>query len=508
MPPIYLLNPPPNPFWDFVAGLEDHPFFAHQRRPVPPTPPQQPPRPDQQPAQPTAASNDKGKAKQAEATATEDPPEVDPSTVHPQDPRNGPFRGRGRFARAFDNDNNDTNADKTTQGCESSGRHGPRGCHGRGGRHGPPPQGFGPHPFMFGPPWLRTQYPVPGDFPQGPAPGPGPQGPPPQRGGPFGGRGGPCGRGHGGPHRHRHHHPGRDSPSPPRNNGGFDLATFLNNLGERIGIDFSGTIEGLGLEVDRFKAGRTGTDVDFEPRTDIFDTPAAYTIHLSLPGAKKSDVGVDWDGEHSVLRIGGVVHRPGVDEELMRQLTVDGRKRETGVFEKNIRLGTKKDPASIDIAGISAKMTDGVLIVQVPKLEKHFEKKEVRVDGSPDAHADKPEDAYMNEKDLLFDAEDDKDEDMYDSAPEPEHKTSESQATAPASANPTATTKQQETDEGHQRSRSPTVDFESPQDRDQPVAEALPPYQGQASQGHDDDMSDWEKAGSDDEGDYVKINVD
>ncbi|RVX68199.1 hypothetical protein B0A52_08707 [Exophiala mesophila] len=488
MPPIYLLNPPPNPFWDFVAGLEDHPFFAQQRRPVPGTPPQQPPRPNQQPAQPTAGSSDKGKAKQADATATEDPPEVDPSTVCPEGSKNGPFRGRGRFARAFDNDNDDT--------IESSDRHGPRGHHGHGGRHGPPPSAFGPSPFMFGPPWLRTHYPVPGDFPQGP------HGPPPQRGGPFGGRGGHCGRGRGGPQRHHHHRPSRDSPSPPRNTGGFDLATFLNNLGERIGIDFSGTIEGLGLEVDRFKAGRTGTDVDFEPRTDIFESPAAYIIHLSLPGAKKSDVGVDWDGEHSVLRIGGVVHRPGVDEELMRQLTVDGRKRETGVFEKNIRLGTKKDPASIDVASISAKMSDGVLIVRVPKIEKHFEKKEVPVDGSPDAHADKPEDAYMNEKDLLFDADDDKDEDMYDSAPEPEHKS------APEVQTPAPTTKQQEAEENRQQSRSPTVDFESPQDRQQPVAETLPAYQAEANQVHDDEMSDWEKSGTDDEGDYVKINVD
>jgi HSP20 family molecular chaperone IbpA len=97
------------------------------------------------------------------------------------------------------------------------------------------------------------------------------------------------------------------------------LSTFLNNLGERLGVDLSAAVEGLGLEVDRFKSGRTGTDVDFEPRTDIFEGPNKYTIHLSLPGAKKSDVGVDWDGEQSVLRIAGVVHRLSTVQALMKK---------------------------------------------------------------------------------------------------------------------------------------------------------------------------------------------
>jgi HSP20 family protein len=134
-------------------------------------------------------------------------------------------------------------------------------------------------------------------------------------------------------------------------------------------------------------------------------------VHLSLPGAKKEDVGVDWDGENSVLHIAGVVHRPGVDEALLSKLVVDGRKRETGVFERAVRLGTRRDPASIDVAGITAKMTDGVLVVTVPKVEVRHEKREVPISSASEANSSPARNA---EKDLLFDG----DEEMQD-APVP-----------------------------------------------------------------------------------------
>jgi len=181
----------------------------------------------------------------------------------------------------------------------------------------------------------------------------------------------------------------------------------------------------------------------------------------------------------------------------MSHLVVDGRKRETGVFEKAIRLGTSKDPANVNVEGITAKMVDGVLVVRVPKVEKVFEKKEVRVDGSPSpaVSTERPEDTYMNEKDLLFDAEEDKE--MYEAEP----------------PNQAAKGKQREAEQEATRDdRSETVGFEHPN----ATAETLPRYEVEEPEeskvakehSHDDNMSDWEKDGSDDEGEYVKINVD
>lgn len=108
---------------------------------------------------------------------------------------------------------------------------------------------------------------------------------------------------------------------------------------------------------------------DFAPEADIFDTPNAFVIHVSLPGAKKEDVGVNWDAEKSELSIAGVVYRPG-DEEFLKTLAMDERK--VGPFERKVRLGTRATPAQIDAEGISAKLEDGVLRIEVPKMETDF----------------------------------------------------------------------------------------------------------------------------------------
>jgi HSP20 family protein len=441
MPSIHYLNPPPHPFFDFVANLEDHPFFAAYG-------PQNLPfrrngNPNQQ--APPQQEQEHGPAEQSEKTTekqptveddTEDPPEVDPDTLNAEqareESRGMPFRRGGHCGRGRGRDH--------------------AGPYGFGPHHGP--AGFGPHhgPHAHGPPrgpwWARGP----------PSPGHGlHHGPPHRRHGP-----GSCSPGRRGM---------RDGPS------GFNLAEFLNNLGNRLGIDLSGAAEGLGLE--RFNVPRSNPDADFEPRVDVFDTPANYTVHLSLPGAKKEDVGVDWDGENSVLRIAGVVHRPGADEELLKHLTVDGRKREVGVFEKSVRLGTKRDPAAIDVTGISAKMTDGVLVIKVPKVEVEHQKREVPITSSSSPSPPQaPERDVDMEKEALLDADNADD-------------------TIPAFRATPLSAGAKEKDAEHQRevemrdTRSETMDF----DHD----EKLPEYQ----------VEEPEYVASDEEeGEYVKINVD
>ena len=375
MPSIHYLNPPPHPFWDFVAGIEDHPFFGAYARQQPQGAREGAENNTQQgtSAQPNQQAREKAKDKQPSA---EDPPEVDPSTVKPgnsEESRQFPIRGRGRFGAAF--------AD-----TEGEGRQRGPGCRDRGGHRGGPPS-FGPLGPHVMPAWARGR----------PGPGPGPWGTPRRHG-------------HQGP-------PGaeerrRCSPGKHERRGlggpGFNLGQFLNNLGERLGIDLNGAAEDLGL--DKYTAPRNNSDADFEPRADLFDVSESYLIHLSLPGAKKEDAGVDWDGENSILRVAGVVHRPGADEKLLSQLVVDGRKRETGVFEKAIRLGTKNEPASIDVAGITAKMTDGVLVIMVPKIEVEHKKREVPISGSASLSP------RRDEKDLLFEV--DADEEMYEAPAE------------------------------------------------------------------------------------------
>lgn len=108
---------------------------------------------------------------------------------------------------------------------------------------------------------------------------------------------------------------------------------------------------------------------DFKPEADIFDTPESFVVHVSLPGAKKEDVGVNWDAEKSELSIAGVIYRPG-DEDFLKTLALDERK--VGAFERKVRLGSRANPAQVDVDGISARMEDGVLRVDVPKLDSGY----------------------------------------------------------------------------------------------------------------------------------------
>jgi len=192
---------------------------------------------------------------------------------------------------------------------------------------------------------------------------------------------------------------------------------------------------------------------------------------------------------------------------MLKELVVDGRKRETGVFEKAIRLGTKRDPASIDVAGISAKMSDGVLVVKIPKVEKVHHKREVPITTDPVTEGQADYEDEYSEKPVLFDAEEQasvagtepadagkREEisliDMKDNEPHSEPKVQD--------ATPHETLKQQ--------TKHQEAEQEKEEEKAQTSAEEqLPAYSHEAD--HEED--DWEKfSDASGEGEYIKINVD
>ena len=148
-------------------------------------------------------------------------------------------------------------------------------------------------------------------------------------------------------------------------NGPFDMSKLGEFISQFVPEDvLSGATRDTNTK-DPNNSNNTSSK-DFTPPADIFDTEDAYIIHISLSGAKKEDVGVNWDADKSELNIAGVIYRPG-DEEFLKTLALDERK--VGVFERKIRLGSKLSPAQVDAEGISAKMEEGVLMVTIPKLD-------------------------------------------------------------------------------------------------------------------------------------------
>lgn len=123
-----------------------------------------------------------------------------------------------------------------------------------------------------------------------------------------------------------------------------------------------------GNKNDSSTTTNTNHPKDFSP-ADVFDTEDAYIVHVSLPGAKKEDVGVNWDADKSELSLAGVIYRPG-DEDFLKTLALD--ERHVGVFERKIRLGSRANPAQVDADAISARMEDGVLVVSLPKVDREY----------------------------------------------------------------------------------------------------------------------------------------
>jgi HSP20 family protein len=108
----------------------------------------------------------------------------------------------------------------------------------------------------------------------------------------------------------------------------------------------------------------------FVPPVDVFSTETAYFVHIALPGAKKEDVGVNYDSDKGVLNIAGIVYRQG-DEEFLKSLTQSERK--VGVFDRNVKLPPASDEKEeVDGDAITAKLEDGILVVTVPKVEKEW----------------------------------------------------------------------------------------------------------------------------------------
>ncbi|KAI9726337.1 MAG: hypothetical protein M1828_001611 [Chrysothrix sp. TS-e1954] len=180
------------------------------------------------------------------------------------------------------------------------------------------------------------------------------------RGGPRSGRGRHGGPGAGYPGFGWGHH-GWAGPPPPMGEGWNmnNFASFFPDA-QRFMANF------LNRDDPTTSSKKQG---DFVPSVDVFDTEASYVVHVSLAGAKKEDIAVNWEAESSLLNITGIIHRPG-DEDLLKTLALDERK--IGPFERKVRLGSRSNPAQIDIDRISAKLEDGVLKIDVPKEDKDF----------------------------------------------------------------------------------------------------------------------------------------
>lgn len=96
----------------------------------------------------------------------------------------------------------------------------------------------------------------------------------------------------------------------------------------------------------------------YSPAVDIFEHDSAITVLADMPGVKAQDLEIDL--RENVLTLTGRVSQPGIEGRTHVQ-----REYEPGTFFRQFTLGSTIEQAKID-----AKITDGVLRLELPKAEK------------------------------------------------------------------------------------------------------------------------------------------
>lgn len=94
------------------------------------------------------------------------------------------------------------------------------------------------------------------------------------------------------------------------------------------------------------------------PAVDIFEHESAITVLADLPGVKAQDLDIDL--RENVLTLTGRVSRPegAAQSHVLREY-------EPGTFFRQFTLGSTIEQSKID-----ARLTDGVLRLELPKAEK------------------------------------------------------------------------------------------------------------------------------------------
>ncbi|ODV62444.1 Hsp20/alpha crystallin family protein [Ascoidea rubescens DSM 1968] len=112
------------------------------------------------------------------------------------------------------------------------------------------------------------------------------------------------------------------------------------------------------------------TQIELGPPIDLLDRPEVYELHVSLAGAEKDQIHIDFDSDDNEIKIYGEIetHKEVEKENYKFQ------ERRTGSFTRTVSLPIDE---KLDEDKITSSYKNGVLTVFLPKLGKK-EKKSVR----------------------------------------------------------------------------------------------------------------------------------
>lgn len=104
---------------------------------------------------------------------------------------------------------------------------------------------------------------------------------------------------------------------------------------------------------------------------DVKETDSAYIVEVDVPGLKKEDIKINLSSDSKILEISG--ERKTVETSEKNQMVF--RERRFGQFMRKMRV-----PDNVVTQQISAKCTDGVLTVNLPKGEEQSPQRTITIE--------------------------------------------------------------------------------------------------------------------------------
>jgi HSP20 family protein len=124
---------------------------------------------------------------------------------------------------------------------------------------------------------------------------------------------------------------------------------------EDLGSPFSEIQDLVGDLVEGVRAFAPNTGARF-PRYDLVESAGEYSIMFDLPGMTREAIDIATEGDQ-VFVSGDRVRPELADGEKTRRA-----ERSFGRFRRGVRV-----PADVNLEGVRARLTDGVLVVTLPK---------------------------------------------------------------------------------------------------------------------------------------------
>ena len=111
------------------------------------------------------------------------------------------------------------------------------------------------------------------------------------------------------------------------------------------------------LQRDLHRAAPRAATAEWKPAVDIIEEKDRFLLRADVPGVNAADIDVSMDA--GVLTISGV----RLAEELGENTDMRRTERSTGRFSRHFTL-----PETTDAESITAKNSNGILVVVIPKL--------------------------------------------------------------------------------------------------------------------------------------------